>query len=137
MTLTLEYNSHAPGVTKERLRSDFEAIWQKNVVEVSLIKRSDTQAGDYFHEGESQGLTTTKIFLNIQGSSSDHYTRQPSGISTTGAIWKAYARWFENIGNLDVIIWNGKRFIVEEFNKSYHEGNIIFQEMNLKRVDKL
>lgn len=136
MAVTLQYNSQAPGITIERMRSDFEAVWKKNIVEVTIERRAESQAGDYFHEGEDPGITTSKVWANIQGSSTGQYAREKAGLSTTGAQWHAYVRHFEDIQDLDVLIWNGKRFIIKNRNAAYgHNGEIGFIEFDLFKVD--
>ena len=135
MALTLEFNSQAPGITVQRIRSDFEAIWKKNIVEVTIERKTEAQAGDYFHEGENPGITTFKIWANVQGTSTGLYGREKAGLSTTGAQWHAYVRHSEDIRDLDVFIWNEKRFIIKNRNAAYHGGEIGFIEFDLFKVD--
>jgi hypothetical protein len=135
MALVLEYNTQAPGVTVQRIRSDFEAIWKQNIKEITITKKSDWQAGDYFHEGMAPGTVAAMIFLNLQGVSTEHYERKQYGITTVGATYHAYARWFEDIDNLDEISFDGHMYIVKNHNKSMHNGSVGFQEFDLFRVD--
>ena len=136
MTLTLEYGSEAPGITAERMKRDFEAIWKQNIVLTTLTRASDSQAGDYFHEGDDPGKVTMQVWMNIQGKTSGYYGREKPGISTTGAEYHAYVRHDQDIQNLDVITWNKKKFIVKELNEGIHNGIIIFKEFDLVKVDK-
>lgn len=100
-------------------------------------RRTDSQAGDYFHEGEEAGISETTVYLNIQGASSEQYAREKYGISSTGAVFRAYARHFEDLNNLDIILWNDLKFIIKNWNKAYHNGEVGFQEMDLVRIDLL
>lgn len=137
MPLTLEFNSAAPEISIQRIRSDFEAIWRQNVVPVTRQRRGNSEAGDYFNEGEEEAITDTTIYLNIQGTSTEKYSREKAGISTTGALYHFYARHFEDLQNLDVIIWDGKYFIMKDVTKSFHNGQIGFIEGDLFLYDKV
>lgn len=136
MAYAPEYNSEAPDVTADRIKSDFEAIFERNMVEVEVKRQTDPQAGDYFHEGESPGWTSFKIWMCTQGETSDKYAREKYGITTVGAVHKAYARHFEDLQNLDQVYWNGIKFIMKDLNKSIHNGIVCFQSFDLVRVDK-
>lgn len=117
------------------IREDFETIWLKNVVEVTLQREKDPTAGDYFSEDDSSGEYRRKVRLNIQGVSSDNYRRAEQGLVTAGQVYKAYARWDEDIRNGDRVLWNKKIFIIKEHNKSLYDGQCTFQEFNLVRAD--
>lgn len=118
------------------VREDFEHIWSKNLVKVTLIKNTDSQAGDYFRETNLTKPVTKEIYLNLQGKNALKYSRQEFGISTVGQTFHAYAKYDENIENKDIILWNGKRFIVENHDVGMYKGQYIFQECDIKRVDK-
>jgi hypothetical protein len=135
MAVVLEFNSTAPGVTVERIRSDFEAIWKQNVVAVTLRRKNNFQAGDYFHEGDDPGTTEHTVYLNLQGQTSDKYSREKAGLSTTGATYKAYARHNEDLRNLDELLYEGKKYIIQNLNKAIHNGQVGFQEFDMLRVD--
>jgi hypothetical protein len=136
MPLVLEYNTKAPGVTIDRIRSDFEAIWKQNVVAVLRRRKVDAQSGDYFHEGDDPTVNELTVYLNVQGQSSDKYSREKAGLSTTGATYKAYARWTEDLQNLDELVYDGKKYIIQNLNKAVHNGQVGFQEFDMFKVDK-
>jgi hypothetical protein len=135
MPLTTEFNTTAPGVTATRIKSDFEAIWRQNIVAVTIVRKNDAQAGDYYHEGDDQGSVTRTVYLNIQGESTDKFSREKAGLSTTGATYKAYARWNEDLQNLDVILYQDKKYLLQNLNKSVHNGVVCFQSFDMVRVD--
>lgn len=134
--LTLEYDTDVPDVDAERVKSDFEAIWSKNVVEVDIIRETNPQGGDYFHEDEPTNPQVRKIWLNIQGTQSDYYRRAQRGIVTDDSEYHAYARWFEDIENNDKIVWDGKTFVIKNMNRSTKSGQYVWIECDLRRVDK-
>ena len=103
----LDIPCNVPGLCDiETVREQFQAIWSKNTVEVDLIRNNNPQGGDYFHEDEGVEPQTRKVWLNVQGTRSDYYKREKSGITTTEGEYHAYARWYEDIQNNDRIIWN-------------------------------
>ena len=121
----------------QEVREDFEHIWSKNLVKVTIIKHDDSQAGDYFREDEDSGEVKNKIWLNIQGRGALHYERKEHGITTAGQRFHAYSQWNENVDNKDIIEWAGKRFKVENHDAGIYDGQFVFQEFDLVRVDKV
>jgi len=120
----------------EDVREDFDYIWSKNIVEVELIREKNPQAGDYFREGESPETLRKKIWVNIQGTSSDLYKRMVMGIITPDATLHIYVRWDEDIEDLDIIKFGNWTYRIEGFNKSRYAGQTAFQDFDIKRIDK-
>ena len=133
----LETPSDVPSLDIDMVREQFEAIWQKNTVQVDIIRDTNAQGGDYFHDDESNVPVTRQIYLNVQGTHSDWYKREKYGITTTDSEYHAYARWYEDIQNNDRIVWAGKRFVVANLNKSLYGGLFAFQEFDLRKIDKV
>lgn len=135
----------APKLPINKARKDFESIFKTNIVQMEIIRNSNTQAGDYFYDDEQQGQTLTTIELNIQGQISNAYNRENQGIIGQGRL-HAYARWNADILETDMlrvstavvigtfVLNRGDIFKIENFNKSSVEGKVVFQEFDLKKV---
>jgi hypothetical protein len=119
-----------------QVREDFEFIWSKNIVEVDLFREENPQAGDYFREDESPNTIHRKIWLNIQGINSEHYRRMLAGVITPDATLHAFAKYDEDIRNLDVIKFGNWQFRIIGFNDSMYAGQCAFKDFDLKRIDK-
>ncbi len=131
-----EYYEEDFDLNVDEVREDFEYLWSKNIVECELIREENPQAGDYFREGESPVEVRRKIWLNIQGISSDMYRRVSSGLITPDATLHAFAKWDEDLNNLDIIKIGKWQYRIEGLNKSQYAGQYVFQDFDLKRVDK-
>jgi hypothetical protein len=133
----LDIACEVPGLCDiDTTRLQFQAIWSKNTVLVEVQRFDRPQAGDYFHDDESPGPVVRTIWMNVQGTSSNFYRRDKFGITSTESRFHAYTRWYEDIQNNDRIIWDGKMYVVENWNRSLYGGQIVFQEFDLKVVDK-
>jgi len=108
----------------------------RNIIQVDIIREKNPQAGDYFREGESPDTIRRKIWLNIQGTSSNEYKRIQAGIITPDGTLHAYAKWDEDIEDLDVVKVGDWYYRIMGFNKSQYAGQIAFQDFDLKRQDK-
>jgi len=131
-----EYFRDTSSIVLDRIREDFMFIWQKNIIQVELIREKNPQAGDYFHEDENEIELRKKIWMNIQGTSSNAYKRTDSGIVTTDSTLHAYVKWDEDIENLDVIKFKKDIFRIVNYNKSMYSGQYAFKEFDLKKIDK-
>jgi len=117
------------------MREDYEYIWDKNIVECDLIREENPQAGEYFSEDESEIKIKRKIWLNVQGVSSNDYKRVLAGVITPDATLHAYAKWNDDIEDLDVISFGKWNYRITGFNKSRYDGQVVFQEFDMKRID--
>jgi hypothetical protein len=131
-----EYYSDDSDLNVNDMREDFREIWKQNIQQVELIRERNPQAGDYFHDDEDNIELRTRIWMNIQGISSDAYTRMDAGIITPNATLKAYVEWNTDIENLDVIKVGEYTYRISDYNKSQHNGQFVFKEFNLKRIGK-
>lgn len=119
------------------LREDFESIWQLNKIVAIKQVHSETEAGNYDYDDETSVITTSVIELNIQGvGQSDGYQRKLAGIVTAGDSYHAYIKYDTTIDNDDTILYGGVKFVVKNYNKSYKDGQVAFQEFDLVVVDK-
>ena len=59
-----------------------------------------------------------------------------AGIITPDATLHAYAKWDEDIEDLDVIKFGVWVYRIKGFNKSQYAGQISFQDFDLTRQDK-
>jgi len=121
----------------ERVKEDFETIWSKNIIEVDLIRELNPSANDYFAEGENPNAIRRKVWLNVQGVSTDAYRRMVAGIITPDSTYNCFAKWDEDIQNEDIIKIGTFTFRVQNHNKSMYAGQYVFQEFQLKRIDKV
>ena len=134
---TLDIESDIPGLDLTDVRADFQDIWQKNITKVQQWRQSVAESGNYGQEGEANEFSISKeIYLNIQGSSSNSYTREKYGIDTTPGTWHCFARHDEDLKNEDRIVWNEERFIITNLNQGTYAGERVFWEFDLKAVDK-
>lgn len=131
-----EYYEDNTDLDLEEVREDFEYIWSKNIVQVELIREENPVSGDYFNEDEANVIIRRRIWLNIQGvTNSDAYKRITPGVVTTESTLHVYAKWDEDIRNLDVIKFEERTYRIEGFDKSRYAGQIVFQDFDLKRID--
>lgn len=131
-----EYFQEMHDLDMDRVRDDFIFIWGRNITQVELIREKNPEAGDYFHEDESEIEVRRKVWMNIQGISSNAYKRIDPGIVTTDAILHAYVKWDEDIENLDVIKFEKYIFRIINYNKSMYSGQYAFKEFDLKKIDQ-
>ena len=129
-----EYYDEDQDLDLDEVREDFMHIWSKNIVQCELIRENNPQAGDYFREDEDEISVRRKIWLNIQGISSDAYKRMDAGIITPDATLHCYAKWDEDIDNLDIIKFGNYTYRIENFNKSQYSGQVAFQDFDMKRI---
>ena len=130
-----EFFSDDADLDMEQVREDYAYIWGKNIIQVELIRQENPQAGDYFREGESKEEIRRTVWLNVQGVSTDAYSRMQAGIVTPEATYSCYAKHDEDIRNLDIVKLGTFLFRVQEHNKSFYSGQIAFQKFNLKKID--
>jgi hypothetical protein len=113
------------------LREDFASIWELNKIVAIREISSETEAGNYDYDDETSIITTSLIEINVQGISTDYYTRKLAGIVTAGSVYKAYIKYNTIIENDDRIYYGGVKFVVKNYNKSYKDGQVAFQEFDL------
>ena len=130
-----EYYEEDYDLELDRVREDFEFIWSKNIVQVELIREKNPQQGDYFNN-DANVIIRRMIWLNLQGISSHDYKRMVAGIITPDAKLHAYAKYDDDIQNLDVIKFGDWVYRIDGFNKSMYAGQIAFQDFDIKRQDK-
>jgi len=118
-----------------QVREDYEFIWHHNIVQCDLIREENPQQGDYFADADNITIKK-KLWINIQGVSSDYYKRLVEGIITPDSTYKCYVKYDEEIENLDVISFAGYYFRIVDFNKSLYQGQFCFQEFSIKRISK-
>jgi len=135
---SLPYSSNAPQVSTDKMRRDFFNIWQKNVSIAIQQRPTDGDVGNYGNEDETNSFEINKeIRLNIQGKTTNAYTREKYGIDTTPSTWSCYALYTEDLQPTDRIIWNERRFIIQNLNKNVNNGgDNIFWSFDLKDIDK-
>jgi len=143
-------NSDVPDVSSDRIREDFNRIFERNTIQVELIKHrieDDPENADFFGTRTPSKVNRKKIKLFITATISDSYKRREQGIVTNDSTFKAYATHNTVVDNNDMIkflrttkildfnVKRGQLFIIQEHNKSFYHGQFCFQEFNLKRVD--
>ena len=132
----LPYESDVPDLDIDEVRKDYFDIWQKNVVVVEQWRATNTEAGNYGEENETQEWTLNKeIRLNIQGQGSNAYSREKYGIDNSSKSWHSYALHDEDLKPQDRIIWNNTRFIIVNLNQGTYGGERVFWEFDLKSID--
>lgn len=131
----MEYYEDNADYDIEQMREDFRFIWIKNVVQVTLVREKNPDAGDYFREDEDNLLVKRRIWLNIQGTTSKMFKRWVAGVITPDSSLHAYALWEEDIQNLDVISFGGWRYRIRNYNESMYEGQNVFKEFDMYRVE--
>jgi len=134
--MTDEYFEQDGDLDIEDVRDDFNYIWSKNLIQVELIRESNPQQGDYFADVENIEIKR-KLWINIQGVNSDYYRRMMAGLITPDSTYHCYVKWDEDIENLDIIKIGKYYFRIVDFNKALYEGQYVFQEFNIKRIDKV
>lgn len=140
-----------PDVDLDRMRADFELIFNANAIEVELIKnRRDFSVGpnaDFFGTREQPIVQRIIVRMHIVAEQSNAYQRGKAGITTNNARLRAMARWDVPLDNDDLVkllqtpgqacfgVKKGEVFIIEDFNKPFYHGQYTWQEFALRRVD--
>ena len=132
---TLVTPTDVPGLDIDNVRKCFEAIWQKNTVEVRIVRENNSQGGDYFHDDEDVAEVKTFIFINIQGTQSDYYERKQYGIDSTASVYHCYVRYTEDIGKNDRILFEGETWKIININRSRYAGAITWIEFDIQKVN--
>lgn len=120
-----------PDVSAETVRSDFTFLFDANKQQVTRIRNVDTESGNYGAWDEETTEDRTVIWLNIQGISSDYAERAKFGLSVAGSVFHAYAKYNEDIQVTDIFEFNNTKYKVQNHNKSYKDGVVVFQEFDL------
>lgn len=119
------------GLSFNRAIEDFEKIWEQNIVLTTVFRLENPETGNYGEDDETSTATTSEVFMNIQGVTSGSYDRNISGIITPGSVFHAFAKYTANLQNDDRVHWNGIIFKVQNWNKSYTQGSIVWNEFDL------
>jgi len=131
-----EYYASDADLDIAQVREDFEFIWKKNIIEVELIRQENPDAGNYFKESESSSTIRRKVWLNVQGVSTDAYKRMEAGIITPDTKLSAFAKSSEDIRGLDIIKIGNYVYRVTGLNKSAYAGEVAFINFDLTRIDQ-
>jgi len=124
-----------PDVDVGRIREEFESIWLKNVVGAVLQRYNPIEGGNYGDDDVVPTTTTSPITINIQGLTSQDYSRDVAGIFREGATFKAYTKYDASLKNTDRILWNGITFKITQWNEAFKDGTIGFMELILVVVN--
>lgn len=132
-----EYFEEDLDYSLEDIREDFEYIWKKNILQSDLIREQNPQAGDYFATESDESRYSRKLWINVQGISSDNYKTAEQGLITPDAHLHGYVKWDEDIENLDIIKIDNWYYRIQNYNKSMYAGQFVFQEFDLYRIDRV
>lgn len=153
--ITMAYGYNCSGciadVDTDRMRADFEYIFNANAIEVELIKnRPDfdvNPGGDFFGTREKPIVQRQIVRMHITAEQSNAYQRTKQGILTNSIRLKGMAKWDTPLDNDDLIkllqtpgqacfgVKKGEVFVIEDFNKPFYHGQYTWQEFTLRRVD--
>ena len=146
-----DFQETVPTLDIERMRQDFEHIFEANSVEVKVTSQRQVnqyESGDFFDDGVRTKDYDRTVEMFVVPAQTDHYQRQDQGITTNDSLFQAFAKNDVEIQSTDIITFirttriadfevrKGEQFILERPNKPFYKGNTIFQEFDLKRVNK-
>lgn len=131
-----EYFDDAPDYDVEDMRNDFFEIWKRNIIQLDLIRETNPLAGDYFSDDTTSGTQTRKIWVNVQGITTDAYKQLEAGISSPEAEMKCFVRWDEDIENLDILKLGSYYYRIKNFNKAFFNGQYVFKDFSIYLIDK-
>lgn len=146
-----DFDTEVPDVEIDRIKEDFRTVFNRNAVDVELIKHypQDVPEGaDFYGTNTPSKVYRKRIRLFITASSSDAYSRKEHGIVTNEATFDFFAepeveirnddfiKFLRNTKILDFDIKRNQLFIVQNHNRPYYKGQFAWQQGNLKRVDK-
>ena len=123
--------TNIPDIEVQDLREDFALIFEKNKIDATIVRQSEPEAGNYGYDDETAIPTTSEIQVNIQGISSQSYDRVVQGLITKGSVFRAYVKHSTILRNDDRIRWAGIIFVIKNWNESFKDGQVAFQEFDL------
>jgi len=119
-------------VSVDRIREDFAKIFELNAQNVILVRESSPESGNYGYIGDTNTESQRIIRLNIQGVTSDSYDRKRQGIDSSRSVFHCYAYYDEDIINTDLILMNGVKYVIKNWNQSFKDGQTGFQEFDIE-----
>lgn len=121
-----------PDIPINRIRSDFEKIFNYHSYTCMLIRYKDSQTGDFFDISGDSGTTQTPIRISIQGTA-DMIQRLIQGIEMPKARIHCYTKYNSiEIRPTDLIKFNDKYFKIDNFHEAIKNGEIAFYEFDLE-----
>jgi len=147
-----DMDTKVPDVGIDRLREDFQLVFERNAVDVLLIKTRkdlDVQEGaDLYETRTPMRLYKKLIKMFINAGTTNAYRWREQGIVTNDSMFHAFAEHNADIDNDDVIqfvrttniagyqVDRGTQFRVSTHNEPFYKGQFAWQEFDLKRIDK-
>lgn len=127
-----------PDFDLNRVRNDFEAIFDLNSVTCKIVRESNVESGDLFNETTSSTQTQTNVKLNIQGISSI-IQRANEGVTTKDLTLNAFAKYNTDLQENDIVIVSTSnialRFKIDNFAPGMKGDNqYVFKEFTLRFI---
>lgn len=145
-----DWDTDVPDVEVDRIKEDFRTVFERNAIEVKLIRhypQDSPEDADFFGSKTPPQSFSKKIKIFLNATQSKFYRRREHGIVTNDSTFAAFAEPETDIRNNDFIIFlrntkipefninRGQAFIVQNHNMPFYKGQFTWQEFGLRRVD--
>lgn len=120
-------------VSIDRIRSDFQLIFDLHKTTVQRIRDSNPEAGDFFSVDEANTTTTTDIEISIQGTP-DAIQRLRQGVTIPKGRLHCYVLYTTEILPTDIIQIGTLKFKINNLNDGIKSGLSGFKEFDLMSV---
>ena len=152
--MTFDYynlDTEVPDVEVDRIREDFEAVFNANAVEVEIIRHVDQdvpEGGDFFGTRTRTKVLRKRVTLFFYAKGTDAYQRTEHGITTAFTSFGAYALHDTEIKNNDLIkflrttkikdfvIARNTLFKIASHDRKHYHGQFCYQDFDLILADK-
>ena len=131
--------SYIPDIEIDRIRDDFECIFDANSLSGVRTRESNDSAGDFFNEDSDSTRSSADIEINIQGFST-LIQRLEQGVTEKVGKLHAYVKYNVDIQENDDIIVTTNGFELKFRVTGYvpnmkGDGQYAFQDFDLEMID--